>query len=81
MTWLQLGSPFSEAAHFTHRITIGSLKLAPGRRFLYLFDYGDDHRFTVEVRTGDETAPMADYPRVVGTHGRAPSQYGRWRSW
>ncbi|MBI2570759.1 MAG: hypothetical protein HYV63_27465 [Candidatus Schekmanbacteria bacterium] len=29
--------------------SLGSLRLAPGTRFLYLFDYGDEHCFTVEV--------------------------------
>ena len=48
---------------------------APGKEFLFLFDYGDEWHFGVKlVRTG-EAEPGARYPRVVASQGQAPPQY------
>jgi len=46
-----------------------------GKKMLFLFDYGDDWRFTVEfVKLGEKT-PGTRYPRLVGSSGDAPEQY------
>jgi hypothetical protein len=42
---------------------------------LFLFDYGDEWRFQVEVTGLREAAPDAFYPRVIATAGKAPQQY------
>jgi len=42
---------------------------------LFLFDYGDEWRFKVEVIGLGEQMPETDYPRVVATVGTAPPQY------
>lgn len=57
-------------------MTLDELKLRRGRRFWYIFDFGDDHRFSVDVlgtRTGDPTLDAA--PRILETHGEPPAQY------
>jgi hypothetical protein len=47
-----------------------------GEEFLFLFDYGDEWHFGVQlVRTGKAPNPGVRYPRVVASHGRAPPQY------
>jgi Plasmid pRiA4b ORF-3-like protein len=44
--------------------------------FLFLFDYGDEWQFGVQlVRTGKAPDPDVRYPRVVASHGQAPPQY------
>lgn len=59
--------------------TLESLDLEVGKRFLYLFDYGDDWRFNVRVHAVREDAdPDADYPVLVESVGEAPSQYPDW---
>jgi hypothetical protein len=45
---------------------------------LYLFDYGDEWRFCVQVHAINPDAPKADYPRLVESVGKAPSQYRGW---
>ena len=47
----------------------------PGKKMLFLFDYGDDWRFTVELAKLGEKIPGTRYPRLVGTSGDAPEQY------
>jgi hypothetical protein len=46
------------------------------REFLFLFDYGDEWHFGVQLLgTSPTVAPKARYPRVVGSAGEAPPQY------
>lgn len=48
---------------------------AVGKKMLFLFDYGDEWHFQVEVAAVGEKAPKMRYPRLVATKGEAPSQY------
>lgn len=58
---------------------IGSLDLTKGKEFMYLFDYGDEHRFRVKVDSiNDNADATASYPRVVEAVGDAPEQYPGW---
>jgi hypothetical protein len=58
---------------------IGSLDLQKGKEFMYLFDYGDEHRFRVKVDAINDNADASgDYPRVVESVGDAPDQYPDW---
>ncbi|MFQ5857671.1 MAG: plasmid pRiA4b ORF-3 family protein, partial [Anaerolineae bacterium] len=54
---------------------IRDLGLRLKQRFLYLFDYGDEHRFEVQLVAVNPDAPKGKYPRVVERHGRNPKQY------
>ena len=47
----------------------------PGQLMLFLFDYGDDWRFVVELLRIGPARKGARYPRVVARHGTAPEQY------
>ncbi|HLF27164.1 MAG TPA: plasmid pRiA4b ORF-3 family protein [Anaerolineae bacterium] len=71
----EIGSPWSDARQHTHQVTLGSLNLKPRQKFLYLFDYGDNHEFDVQVRKHNPSAPQGNYPRVVDEQGKAPPQY------
>jgi hypothetical protein len=51
-----------------------------GHTMLFMFDYGDDWRFVVEVIGMGQKAPKARYPKVLKKVGRAPEQYGGWDS-
>ncbi|MBP2232634.1 hypothetical protein J2847_005965 [Azospirillum agricola] len=46
-----------------------------GKAMTFLFDYGDEWRFRVEVLALGEREPRKRYPRVVASVGKAPSQY------
>jgi hypothetical protein len=56
---------------------IFTLNLRARKKFLYIFDYGDDlrHRITVEAVVKQGVAAEADYPRIIEAHGEAPPQY------
>ena len=49
------------------------------QKFLYIFDYGDEHRFEVQLTEINPDAPKnVRYPIVLEEHGEPPSQYGDW---
>lgn len=56
-------------------VKIGALKLEPRKRFLYLFDYGDELLHDVWLVSVGAVEPRVKYPRVVKAHGDAPPQY------
>jgi hypothetical protein len=47
-----------------------------GQRMLFLFDYGDDWRFVIEVLGIGNKEPGVRYPRVLKKVGTSPQQYG-----
>lgn len=59
--------------------TLETLALKKGKKFLYLFDYGDEWRFDVKVHAINPDAdPALDYPLLVESVGEAPIQYPDW---
>jgi hypothetical protein len=60
----------------TTRAVIGDLQLRMKQTFLYLFDFGDDHRFDFQLITVNPDASKdMEYPQIVKTHGESPRQY------
>ena len=66
-----------------HRSKAGSVKRTKmsqvfpevGSKMLFLFDYGDNWEFRVEVIRFGEKVPRTRYPRVLAVVGKAPPQY------
>lgn len=56
-------------------VKIGELPLAPGMRLDFLYDFGDEWRFTLHTESID-AGPAIHKPRVLEKHGQAPKQYG-----
>lgn len=48
---------------------------AVGHTMIFLFDYGDDWHFRVSLQEQGTKVAKARYPRVAGSHGKAPPQY------
>ena len=48
---------------------------AIGAKMQFLFDYGDNWRFQVEVIGLGEKAPKTRYPKLLKAAGKAPPQY------
>lgn len=72
-----LGSTFGESPGSAAQTELRALKLKKGKKFKYLFDYGDDLLHTIEVLDiQDRTDENAGYPRVAEKIGEPPPQYG-----
>ena len=62
-----------EKNRYTDEVTLDELGLMPNRRFLYIFDFGEEWRFSCRVlRVLDEATPEAAVVRSVGD---PPEQY------
>ncbi|TSC85359.1 MAG: plasmid pRiA4b ORF-3 family protein [Microgenomates group bacterium Gr01-1014_16] len=59
----------------SHRVELNLLILAPGQKFLYLYDFGDEWLFEVEYRGSGRREKDQKYPRVVKERGKSPEQY------
>ena len=73
-------SPYAEDEdQFSDEVTLDELSLTPGKRFLFIFDFGDDWRFSCRVlRVLDEPT---DEPEIVRSVGEAPDQYPDCDKW
>ena len=71
----EYADPRAEDGLKADRAKIASLKLAPQKRFLYLFDYGDELEHDVWLVSVAPAAAGVKYPRIVKVHGESPPQY------
>ncbi len=60
-----------------HKARLGKFITLPAMKFAYLFDYGDEWWHTITLRKTEEISSTESrkYPKIVETHGKAPSQY------
>jgi hypothetical protein len=57
------------------KVQITSLGLRPRKKFLYIFDFGDELRARIQF-LGLRSDPLpGNYPRIIESHGEAPPQY------
>ena len=60
----------------TDEVSLREAGMQPGKKFKYLFDFGDDWTFQCKVlRELDESTPSA---KIIRTKGEAPAQYPEW---
>ncbi len=71
----QYGGPDVPSPHQTGASPLGALPLRKNKRFLYLFDFGDELRHEVRVAGEGTIDPSLRYPRIVESVGEAPTQY------
>ncbi len=60
------------------RTPLSAVFTEPNQKMQFLFDYGDDWRFEIELRGFSETAKGAAYPRILAAKGPSPEQYPDW---
>jgi hypothetical protein len=46
-----------------------------GKKMCFMFDYGDEWRFIVELKDEIEVSNTKHYPKVIESKGKAPKQY------
>lgn len=56
-------------------VEIGEINLCKKQKFLYLFDFGDEWRFTVEVFDIEDNNTRLLIPEITEFEGEAPEQY------
>ncbi len=73
-----INSPNSSEGPYVDEITIGELGLYEGKRFLYLFDFGDNWEFSVQLEKIDEAKPWVTDYKIIEKKGKSPEQYKRY---
>lgn len=62
-------------------VRVGDLEIRPGVAITYLYDFGDQWLFQVQLERIDPADPAIKGPQVIDAHGEAPEQYpdvGEW---
>jgi hypothetical protein len=75
---VEVSHPYTEEPPMTDEVKVGQLPLQPGDTLKFLFDFGDNWRFNLELERIDPPDPKIKRPRILDQHGRAPQQYPRW---
>jgi hypothetical protein len=65
----------SSDAKSVKRTTVAKAFSTVGTKMLFLFDYGDEWQFKIELIGLGERAPKARYSKVLAKVGKAPPQY------
>ncbi|HEY9621444.1 MAG TPA: plasmid pRiA4b ORF-3 family protein [Crinalium sp.] len=67
--------PDCDEPPFTSDVRVGDLSLASGQSMTFLFDFGDNWQFKVELEAIAPPAPNLSAPTLLERHGKAPQQY------
>jgi hypothetical protein len=57
------------------RARLDDLMLRQGRKFFYLFDFGDEWWHTIKLISIKDGEAGGKYPKIVERHGESPAQY------
>jgi hypothetical protein len=66
---------YCEESPFTSETRVGDLPLLPGQVIIFLFDFGDDWRFKVELESIAAEETKLDEAVVLERKGKSPQQY------
>lgn len=75
---VHFNAPFDPEGPWAGDVSIGGLSLEPGASMEFLFDFGDDWRFDVQLEEVDPSASRLKKPKVIAAHGKPPAQYEDW---
>jgi Plasmid pRiA4b ORF-3-like protein. len=67
--------PYDDEGPHADEVEIGELELNEKQSFLYLFDYGDEWRFRVDVYDIEKTEVKLLKPQIIEKKGEPPEQY------
>lgn len=67
---------FNEGVLSADAVLVGNLDIYMGKKFLYIFDFGDSWEFEVRVLQISEEPCELKYPEIIESKGEAPEQYG-----
>jgi hypothetical protein len=70
--------PAMDEGPWADQIPIGTLPLEPGQTMRLVYDFGDNWHFTVKLERVEPPGAKVKGPRILESHGKAPSQYQDW---
>lgn len=73
--FVDAGEEASPAAQGVKKTKVSQAFMKPGEKMLFLFDYGDEWRFSVELKDIRKTEEKESEPVILESVGKAPVQY------
>lgn len=69
-------SSFDDKSKLADEAEIRDLGIRKGKKFKYLFDYGDELIHTIEtIKIYENNEKESRFPRIIESKGKAPAQY------
>ena len=75
---VHVNHPYVEDAPFTDEVTVQEVPLRIGTSMTFLFDFGDNWQFNVQLERIDPVDPKLKKPKVLEKKGTPPEQYPAW---
>jgi hypothetical protein len=75
---MYVNHPYVEDAPFTDEVTVQEVPLRIGASMTFLFDFGDNWQFNVQLERIDPVDPKLKKPKVLEKKGTPPEQYPSW---
>ncbi|SRR5579883_83811 len=72
---IRIGHPYMKTSPCADEVRIGDLFLEPGARMTYLYDFGDNWKFDVQLEEINPADSKVKKPTILESHGKAPVQY------
>lgn len=73
--------PMCEEEFSTDEFEIKDLPLRVGDKLEYLFDFGDNWQFTIELEKTEPPNPKFRKAKILESHGKSPEQYPDWEDY
>ena len=74
----EINHPYVEEPLFADEVAVQEVLRQPGMSMIFLYDFGDNWEFTVELERIDPVDPRLKKPKILEKHGKAPEQYAYW---
>ncbi|MGB7441795.1 MAG: hypothetical protein WA919_12060 [Coleofasciculaceae cyanobacterium] len=71
----QVSHPYCGESPSTAQVLVGELPLQAGDRMIFLFDFGDNWEFYVQLEEIQPPNAKIKKPNILKKYGEAPSQY------
>lgn len=75
---ITVNAPPMDDGPWTDAVQVGELPLDVGSAMSYVFDFGDNWRFKVELEEVGPAKPAMKKPTLLASKGEAPNQYPDW---
>jgi hypothetical protein len=72
---VKIGHPYMNTPPLADEVRIGDLCLEPGTRMTYLYDFGDNWKFDVQLEAIDPPDSNMKQAEILESKGKAPPQY------
>ena len=66
---------FGEGKPNSTNTKLKELNLKKKQKFLFVFDFGDDHMFSIKIEDFSQAREGIKYPVILEQIGKAPEQY------